>query len=91
MIRPRRGNFHSDSVEQVEKLCDEMETVREFTCLDDRMSAGGGCEAAVIARMKCVWVKFMECSELLYGRKFPLRLIGAVYESYKWPVILYES
>ena len=32
----------------------------------------------------------MECSELLYGR-FPLRLIGAVYDSYAMPAILYGN
>ena len=26
-------------------LCDEVETVKEFTYLGDRVSAGGGCEA----------------------------------------------
>ena len=30
-----------------------METVMEFTYSDDRVSAGGGCEAAVTARTKC--------------------------------------
>ena len=33
----------------------------------------------------------MECCELLYGRRFPLRLKGAVYESYVRSAILYES
>ena len=32
--------------------------LNEFTYLGDRMSAGGGCEAAVIARTRCEWVKF---------------------------------
>ena len=30
-----------------EKSCDEVETVRKFTYLGDRVSSGGGCEAAV--------------------------------------------
>ena len=30
-------------------LCDKVETVREFTYLGDRVSVGGGCEAAVTA------------------------------------------
>ena len=30
-----------------EKLFDEVETVSEFTYIGDRVSAGGGCEAAV--------------------------------------------
>ena len=33
----------------------------------------------------------MECGELLDGRRFPLRLKAAVYESYRWPTILYVS
>ena len=66
--------------------CDEVKTVWEFTYLGDRVSAGGGCEAAVTARTICGWVKFMECGELLYGRRFPLRLNGAVYKSYVRPV-----
>ena len=36
-------------MEQEEKLCDEVETVSELTYLGDRVSAGGGCEAAVTA------------------------------------------
>ena len=34
-----------EAVKQEEKLCDDVETVRQFTYLGDRMSAGGGCEA----------------------------------------------
>ena len=52
---------------------------------------GGGYDAAVTATTRCGWVKFMECSELLYGRRFPLRLKGAVYKRYVRPVILYGS
>ena len=58
------------------------------TYLGDRVSAGGGCEAAVTARTRCGWVKY---SELLYGRRFPLRLKGAVYKSYIRTAILYGS
>ena len=36
-----------EAVELEEKLCDEVETVWKFTNLGDRVSAGGGCEAAV--------------------------------------------
>ena len=34
-----------EAVEQEEKLGDEVETVKEFTYVGDRVSAGGGCEA----------------------------------------------
>ena len=36
-------------MEQEENLCDEVETVLEFTYLGDSVSAGGGCEAAETA------------------------------------------
>ena len=72
-------------------LCDEVETVREFTYHGDRVTAGGECVAAVTGRARCGWVKLMECGELLYNRKFSLRVKGAVYESYVRPAILYES
>ena len=39
-------------MEQEEKLCDEVETEREFTCLGDRVTAGEGCEAAVTAKTR---------------------------------------
>ena len=55
------------------------------------MSVGGGCEAAVTARTRCGWVTFWECGEFLYGRRCPLRLKGAVCESYVMPAILYGS
>ena len=68
-----------------------MERVREFTYLGERVSAGGGCETSVTARTRCGWVKFGECSELMYGRRFPLRLKMAVCQSYVRPAILYGS
>ena len=37
-------------MEQGEKLCDEVETVREFSYICDRVSAFGGCEVDVTAR-----------------------------------------
>ena len=43
------------------------------------------------ARTRCGWVMFREYGELLYGRRFPLRLKGAVYESSVRPAVLYGS
>ena len=59
-----------------------MKTVREFTYFGDRVCVDGGSEVAVTARARCAWVKFRQCSELLYGRRFPLRLKRAVYSNY---------
>ena len=72
------------------KLCNEVETVREFTYLGDRVSAGGECETAMTASTRCGWVKRRECGELLYGKRFPLKLKGAVYKLCK-AAILYGS
>ena len=55
------------------------------------VSAGGGCEAAVTARTRCKSVMLRECGKLLYGRRFPLELKGAVYWSYVRQAILHES
>ena len=76
-------------MEQEVKLCDEVETVSEFIYLGDRVSASGGCEAAVTVGTRYGWVKLRECGELLYGRRFPLKLKEAVYKSYIRPAILY--
>ena len=78
-------------MEQEETLCDEVETVWEFIYCGDRVSAGGGCEAAVTARTRCACVNFEECGELIYGRRFPLRLKWAVYWCLVRPAILYRS
>ena len=61
-------------MEQEETLCDAVETVREFTFLGVRVSAGGGYEASMIARTRCWWVKYRDCGEFLYCRRFLLRL-----------------
>ena len=55
------------------------------------MSADGGSEAAVTIRTRCGWDKHRECGELLYDRRFPLKLKGSVYKSYVLPAILYGS
>ena len=78
-------------MEQEEKLSDVVETVSEFTYLGDSVSAGGRCEAAVTTRTRCGWVKFRESSDLLYDRRFTLKLKGDAYKSYIRSAILYGS
>ena len=56
-------------VESVEELCEEVETVRRFCYLGDRVNASGGCVAAVTTRARIGWVKFKECGELLTLKK----------------------
>ena len=60
-------------VEPLEELeCEEVETVRGFCYLGDRVNASGGCEAAVTARARIGWVNFRECGELLNSKRFLL-------------------
>ena len=66
-------------MDSIEKLCDEVETVKGFCYLVDRLNASGGCEVAVIARVRIGWVRFRECGELLLGNRFPLKMKGKVY------------
>ena len=64
--------YLQEAVEQKENLCDQVETLRKYMYLDDRESAGEGCEAAVTARTRYWCDKLWECSELQHCRRFPL-------------------
>ena len=78
----RRCKKQADGlVEPVEELCEEVETVRRFCYLGDRVNASGGCKAAVTARARVGWVKFRECGELLNSKRFSLKVKGMVYRS----------
>ena len=44
--------------EQQEVMCDEVETVKGFCYLGNRLNASGGCEAAVTAKTRVGWKKF---------------------------------
>ena len=66
------------TVDSMEKLCDEVETVNGFCYLGDRLNSTDGCEAAVTARVRIGWVRFSEGEELLLGNRFSLRMKGKV-------------
>ena len=76
--------------ESYEKLCDGVETVSKFTYLGDRLNATDGCETAVTARSRIGWIKFMECSEILKGRRFSLKTKGKGKSCVR-SVMLYRS
>ena len=54
------GLESESAMESEEELGDGVETVNWFCYLGDRISASGGCEAAVTARMRIAWSKFKE-------------------------------
>ena len=65
-------------VEPVEDLCKEVEMVRGFCYLGDRVNASGGCKAAMTARARIGWVKLKECGELPSSKSFLLKMKGMV-------------
>ena len=79
------------TMDSIEKLCDEVETVNGVCYLGDRLNANGGCEVAVTARVRIGWVRFRECGELLLGNRFPLKMKGKVYCCCVRSAILYGS
>ena len=80
-----------DTEEPVEVLCDEVETVKGFCYLGDRLNASYGYETAVTSRVGIRWMKFRECGELLHGRRFSLRMKEMVYCSCLKSAMLYGS
>ena len=78
-------------VEPVEELCEEVETVKVFCYLGDRVNASGGCEVAVTARTRIRWVKFKECREFQNSKRFSLKIKGMVYRSCVRSAMLYGS
>ena len=47
---------------------DQVDFVKSFCDLGDRLNASGGREAAVTARTIIGWMKFRDCGELLYEK-----------------------
>ena len=76
-VRRRCTDVGGSTEELVEVLCNEVETVKRFCYLRDRLNASAGCETAVTSRVRIGWMKFRECGELLRGR-FSLRMKGKV-------------
>ena len=68
-------------------MCDEVETVKGFCYLGNRLNIGGGCETAV----RLGWKKFRDCGEILFEKRFSLWMNGKVYKSYVRSAILYGS
>ena len=60
---------------------DQVDFVKCFCYLGDRWNASGGSEAAVTASMRIAWIKFRECGQLLYARKYLLEMKERIYQS----------
>ena len=79
------------TVDLIEKLCDEVETVNGFCYLRDRINANDGCKAAATTIVRINWVRFRECGKLLFGNRCPLRRKDKVYCFCIRSAILYGS
>ena len=79
------------TINSIQKLCNQVETVNGFCYLGGRLNASGGCEAAVTARVRIGWVGFRECGELLLENRFPLKMKSKVYRCCVRLAILYGS
>ena len=54
----------------MEVLCDEVETVKGFCYLGDRLNASGGCETAVTARVRIGWINLENAESCYLGEVF---------------------
>ena len=79
------------TMDSIEKLCDEVETVNRFCHLGDRLNASGGCKVEVTATVRISWVRFRKCGELLLGNRFPLKMKSKIYRCCVRSAILYGS
>ena len=70
---------------------DQVDFVKSFRYLEDRLNASGGSKAAITARTRNGWIKFRECEELLYGKKFALKMKGRTYQSFARSAMPYGS
>ena len=57
---------------------DQVDFVKSFCYLGDRLNVSGESKAAVTSRTRIGWTKFRECGELFDGRKFSYKMKGSI-------------
>ena len=63
----------------VERLNDDVETVKKFCYIGNAVNASCGSEMIVMAGTQIRWMRF-QYGEILYGRRFLLKMNGRVYK-----------
>jgi hypothetical protein len=87
-----KGELVLDDRNESVNFCNEpLDVVDKFCYLGDTISAGGGAEAATIARIRCGWGKFRELMPILTMKRFPLLLKGKVYDACVRSAMTYAS
>ena len=69
----------------------DLDIVNEFCYLGDTISAGGGCERAIVTRVRCAWSKFRELLPLLTSRSISLKRRGHLFSSCVRSVLLHAA
>ena len=59
----------------------QLAVVDSFCYLGDIISAGGGCEAATVTRVRAAWGKFQELLPILGSKSLSSHTHGRVYSS----------
>ena len=79
-------------LEKEVKINDEMlKAVPEFCYLGDMLSAGGGCELAVVACCKCSWGKICQLLPLPINRNLLVLTGGSMYSTCIRSVMLHRA
>ena len=70
---------------------DSIEVVDRFSYLGDVISTEEGAQEAVTSRIRSVWKKFKEISNLICGRSMSLKVRGTLYKSYVRNALTYGA
>ena len=79
------------TVKEVKVDDEKLDAFPELCYLGDMISAGGGCELAVVTRCKCAWGKVRQLLPLLTNGNFPLLTRGRVYVTCIRSVMLHAA
>ena len=60
----------TNGAEVQQEMCDEVETMKGFCHLGDRLNASGEFETTVTTKTRLGWKKFRECGEILHRKRF---------------------
>ena len=70
---------------------DNIEVVDRFSYLGDVIGTEGGAQEAVTSRIRSVWKKFKEVSNVICGRSISLKVRGTLYKSYVRNALTYGA
>ena len=83
--------IHVQSNDRLYADGEPLEDVDSLCYLGDMLSAGGGCESAVITRGRTAWGKCRDLLPILSSKNVALRTKGRVYDACIRSAMLYGS